>query len=212
MTLITHAQKYCVKCYALQCRLRRPTRLFYANLQVAARLHNIMKTAFLLLLCLIWSLVEVHSQTVPYVSFMGVNLPNHAYVDLTTVGENISDPGNTVRCHTDLNTCCTSSQGDHRGDWFFPDVNALANAGGGGDIYRSRGPQVVYLRRRNDATSPSGIYHCEIPTVAVNDNVDTIMGERVYVGLYLPNEGNHCIECGDNLCTVYIMIITCYYS
>ena len=141
-------------------------------------------------LVLLLSLVEVHSQTVPYVSLMGDILPNNAYVDLTTVGENIdSDPGDTVRCHTDLYTCCTDYDGIHRGDWYFPDGNALANAGGDGDIYKRRGPQVIHIRRRNDVTSPSGIYRCEIPTVAVNDNVDTTTGETVYVGLYPPNEG-----------------------
>ena len=141
-------------------------------------------------LFLLWSLVAVvHSQTVPYVSFMGVNLPNHAYVDLTTVGDDISASGDTVRCHTDLDTCCSRDEGDHRGSWFFPDGTALAGGSAGGDIYRSRGDQVIHLRCRNNATSPSGIYHCEIPTVAVNDNVDTITGETVYVRLYPPNEG-----------------------
>ena len=141
---------------------------------------------FSVVLFLFWSLVAVvHSQTAPYVSFKGVNLPNHAYVDLTTVGEDMS-----VECHTDLFTCCTSSQGIHRGDWYFPNGSALANAGGGGDIYKRRGAVRVDLRRRNAATSPSGIYHCDIETVAVNDNdVDTITGETVYVGLYPPNEG-----------------------
>ena len=140
-------------------------------------------------LVLFWSLVEVHSQTVPYISFMGDILTNHAYVDITTVGEDISDPGDTVRCHTDLTTCCSGNDNFHRGDWYFPNGNAPANAFGGGDIYKSRSAQVIHLRRRNDATSPSGIYHCEIPTIAVNDNVDTITGETVYVGLYPPNEG-----------------------
>ena len=44
------------------------------------------------LLCLqLWSLVEVHSQTeFPYVSFMGETLPNHSYVDLTLVGEDLA--------------------------------------------------------------------------------------------------------------------------
>ena len=147
-----------------------------------------------IVICLIWSLVEVHSQTVPYVFFMGVNLTNHSYVDLTTVGENINNPGDTVRCHTDLNTCCSGSQGIHRGDWFSPNGNALGNAVGGGDIYRSREAQVIHLRRRNDAISPSGIYHCEIPTVAVNDDVNTITGEIVYVGLYPPSEGTHVLS------------------
>ena len=131
-------------------------------------------------------MMEVHSQTeYPYVSFMAEILPNHAYVDLTLVGNDITDSGNTVRCHTDLETCCHSIQGVHRGDWYFPDGSVLANAGGGGDIYKRRESQVVHLRR-NDATSLSGIYHCDIETDAVHDdNVNTITGETVYVGLFI---------------------------
>ena len=152
-----------------------------------------MTGSSLLLSSLFWCLLVavVHSQTVPYVSFMGVNLPNHSYVDLTLVGGDIySDPGDTVRCHTDLYSCCSGYDHFHRGDLYFPDGNALANANGDGDIYKSRGDQVIHLRRRNDAISPSGIYRCEIPTEAVNDDVDTITGETVYVGLYPPSEGN----------------------
>ena len=139
----------------------------------------------------LWSLVEAnHSQTIPYVSFMGDTLPNHAYVDLTTVGNNISPSGDTVRCHTDLTTCCTGGQGVHRGDWYFSYGAALDNINGVDDINRSRGAQVVHLRRRNNAISPFGIYRCDIETNAVNDNdVDTITGETVYVGLYPPNKG-----------------------
>ena len=142
------------------------------------------------MLVLILSLVEVHSQTVPYVSFMGDILPNHAYVDLTTVEEDISDPGNTVRCHSDLSTCCSSDEGDHRGDWYFPDNTALRGAASGDDISKSRDAQVVHIRHRNNAMSPSGIYRCDIETVAVHDDViATTTGETVYVGLYPPNEG-----------------------
>ena len=94
-----------------------------------------------------------------------------------------------MRCHTDLFTCCTGSQGHHRGDWYFPNGNALSGSGGGGDIYKRRDAQVVHLCRRNNAMSPSGIYRCDIETVAVNDNDNTITGETAYVGLYPPNEG-----------------------
>ena len=200
MTQTTHAHKHCCVKYALQSFFTRTRAVFY--LQVA-RLHNIMKTAFLLLLCLLWSLVAVYSQTVPYVSFMGVNLPNHAYVDITTVEEDIGDPGNTVRCHSDLTSCCSSNEGDHRGSWFFPDgdIILLQFTSSSDDIVMDREPQEVHIRRRNNAMSPSGIYRCDMETIGVNDNdVDTITGETVYVGLYPPNEGNHCIEYGDNLC------------
>ena len=101
-----------------------------------------MKCLLAFLLNFLCFLVEVHSQTVPYISFMGVNLPNHAYVDLTLMGVDNSDPGNTVRCHTDLSTCCTINQGIHRGDWYFPNGSVLAGAVAGDDIYI----EVVVLR------------------------------------------------------------------
>ena len=155
-----------------------------------------MKCLLAFLLNFLCCLVEVHSQTeYPYVSFMGVDLPNHAYVNLTLVGNVITGTGNTVRCHTDLESCCTSSQGVHRGDWYFPNSSVLAGGGGGGDIYRSRGPQVVHLRRRNNATSPSGIYRCDIETIVMNGaDVNTITGETVYVGLYPPSGGIHIYQ------------------
>ena len=141
-------------------------------------------------LVLILSLVEVHSQTAPYVSFMGVNLLNHAYVDLTTVEEDIGDPGNTVRCHTDLTTCCSGGEGGHRGSWYFPDGEELQFTSSSDDIVMDREPQEVHILRRNNAMSPSGIYRCDIETMAVNDNdIATITGETVYVGLYPSNEG-----------------------
>ena len=67
---------------------------------------------------------------------------------------------------------------------------------------------VVMLRQRiNDVTSPSGIYRCEIPTIAVNDDVGNALGEWVYIGLYPPSEGiyiiilhfggmGYCLLCG----------------
>ena len=155
-----------------------------------------------IVLILLWSLLEVHSQPeYPYVSFMGDILPNHAYVDLTTVGDDITaSSGDTVRCQTNLQTCCTSNQGSHRGDWYFPDGSVLPHASnpGGSNIVEDREPQEVHLRRRNNAMSPTGIYHCVIETVAVHaDVIDTITGETVYVGLYLPSEGT----CAEFPCT-----------
>ena len=139
----------------------------------------------LLLLCLLWSLVEVHSQTeYPYVSFMGETLPNHAYVNLSLVGNNGSG-SDSVQCHTDLSTCCTSAQGGNRGDWFAPGSDSrlpfISNTSAA--IYERREPQRVDLRRRNvnNTDMLSGIYRCNIATNALHDDS---VGESVYVGLY----------------------------
>ena len=124
-------------------------------------------------LLLLWSLVEVHSQTAPYVSFMGENLPNHAYVDLTQVGTS-----NSVRCNTDLSTCCRASD-DATGEWYFPNASAVRPSSEDDSIYSTLGDQRIILRRRHDTMSGSGIYRCEVPTITSNP-----MSETVYVGLY----------------------------
>ena len=140
---------------------------------------------FVLLLSLFWSVVC--SQTFPYVSFLGQTLANHAYVDLSLVGDDGSG-SDSVQCHTDLTTCCSGAQGWHRGDWYFPDGTRLPFPTFGG-IFESRDDQRVNLLRRNSATSPVSIYCCDIPTIAVHDDTDTSVRAKVYVGLYIGNGG-----------------------
>ena len=136
---------------------------------------------------LLWSLVEVHSQpAVPYVSFMGDNLPNHSYVDLTLVGEDdTGTPHNTVRCNNDLGACCKKSQ-IHQGDWFFPNGSEMSHYTDGDhiSIYRTRDAQRIILNRRHNAMGPSGIYRCDVATVAVHNDNDPSVRAMVYVGLY----------------------------
>ena len=139
------------------------------------------------LLSLLWSLVEVHCQTAPYISFMGNTVPSHGYVNLGLVGSDGSG-SDGVKCHTDLGTCCTGSQSFHRGDWFSPDGTRLPFSGGG-DIFEDRGAQRIDLRRRNNANSPVGIYRCDIPTNAVHDGTDISVRDTVYVGLYTASGG-----------------------
>ena len=140
-----------------------------------------------------WSLVEVHSQTFPYVSFMDQTLANHSYVDLRLVGRldipfGYGGYGHSVECHTDLTTCCSGSDGVHRGDWYFPDGTRLPFPQSTG-IYEARESQRVDLRR-NPYAFATGIYRCDIPTIAVHDVINTSMRDRpVYVGLYANGAG-----------------------
>ena len=141
---------------------------------------------YLLLILFLWSPVEINSQqTFPYVSFMGQTLDNHSYVNLSLVGYDGSG-SNSVRCHTDLSTCCSGAQGVHRGDWYFPNGTRLPFSGDG-DIFESRVAQRVDLRRENSPTSPVGIYRCEIPTIAGHDDIS--VRATVYVGLYTASGG-----------------------
>ena len=122
-----------------------------------------------LVLSLFWSLVHCE-QTFPYVSFMGQILPDHSYVDLNTVDSD------SVLCHTDLSTCCSGSQGYHRGDWYFPGGDRLLFSG---DMYEARGAQRVDLRRTT-ATGPTGIYCCYISTEAVHRDGYISVRDTVY--------------------------------
>ena len=135
---------------------------------------------------------DVRSQEAfPYVSFMDQTLANHSYVDLSLVGHNISG-SDSVQCRTDLTTCCSNTEGAHRGDWYFPNENRLPFSGDGGDIIEQRTAQRVELRRRNSATSPVGIYRCDIQTVAVHDNNgENLVRATVYVGLYTASGGKN---------------------
>ena len=138
------------------------------------------------LLFLLWSLVEVHSQTAPYLTFMGESLPDHSYVNLSALGE-IDD--SHVVCHTDLTSCCGGDDYDDRGYWYFP--NGYVIAGGPGaatnPILLMRDIQLVRLiRGTGPGDVPSGLYRCIIETNAVNGRSDpvNIIGETLYVGVY----------------------------
>ena len=154
-----------------------------------------MKMLVVVSLILLWSLVEVHSQTFPYISFMGQTLANNFYVDLSLVGDYGSD---SVQCHTDMSTCCSGGQGVHRGDWYFPNGTRLPFSYGGVDIFEVRVSQRVDIRRRYSATSPVGIYRCDIPTIAVHQSDDNSVRATVYVGLYTASGGQFLFQQTNN--------------
>ena len=105
-----------------------------------------MDARLLLVLCLL-CVLEVDCQTIPRLSFGNDNvLPNHSYVDLGMVGTSFSD---SVQCRT------------QNGQWYFPDGGTL---NGSGNIYQVEpgSGMRVDLRRKNNASSPTGMYFCDI--------------------------------------------------
>ena len=149
----------------------------------------------LLLLCLLWSLVEVHSQPppAPYLTFNDSVIPNNSYVDLSLMmypgNDDVNDTSSTVICHTDLTTCCRGYDGGDGGDWYFPDGGPLPRAGIRNEnqqhpIAQRKLNQLVRLQRGPTSatgTVPDGIYRCAIETV---HNADNTARETVYVGVY----------------------------
>ena len=131
--------------------------------------------------CVLWSLAEVHSQTeYPYVSFMRQKLTNHSYVNL-----NLRNMSNNllVGCHTDLMTCCNSTD-IHQGDWYFPNGERVKLEKGGVNIYKKCGNKQVCILQQNDAIIPSGIFRCDIPTSNTENDSLVIKNDTLYVGLY----------------------------
>ena len=157
--------------------------------------YGTMRRTSLLLLCLLLSLVEVHSETAPYLTFNDSVIPNNSYVDLSLMmypgdDDTTADISSTVICHTDLTTCCRSKAGPGRGNWFFPNGNSLPGATMNNDeqvpIAERRQDQLVRLQRGPVGTIsdiPDGIYCCDIETMAVN-SADNTARETVYVGVY----------------------------
>ena len=126
-------------------------------------------------------MVEVHSQTAPYLTFMGEILPNNSYVDLSLVGQGgnaTHDSGREIVCHTDLETCCSGSEG--HGDWFYPHNSPV-----GDGIVMKKLHKRVRLENGTGIREeiPSGVYQCAIETVAVSGEGGSGR-ESVYVGLY----------------------------
>ena len=137
--------------------------------------------------------------TAPYVSFRGATLANHDYVDLNELGEEFNG-GPSLQCHTDLASCCTSTEGAHRGHWHFPNGNRPSLMDYPNDIYQSRSAQTVHLNRRNNSSEPSGIYRCDIPT---NDNGDI---ESVYVGVY-SSGGNEALHYNNYCVSAFLAFL-----
>ena len=100
------------------------------------------------------------------------------------MGNDTTDPGDVLRCYTNHTSCCRKDDGEARGEWRFPN-KAILPFRSGGDIYKFRTSQQVYLGRKNNALSPSGIYYCRI---AVQDDSRL---SKVYLGLYPPSGGSY---------------------
>ena len=130
----------------------------------------------------VWLYLSVHCQAeeYPQVTFMGNDLANHSYLDLSLVGTSDSD---SVQCHTDVETCCGPGNGLDRGDWTFPNGRRLPSQGyingtGDGGIYQRRYHQTVGLYHKSG--SESGIYQCNIKIKSGSGKINGF----AYIGLY----------------------------
>ena len=92
----------------------------------------------------------------------------------------------SVQCVTSLSTCCSDTDGAHRGDWYFPNGTRLPFISNNKPpLYENRRAKRVDLH--HTMNGEDGIYRCDIQT-----NDDKSVRGTVYVGLYL-NGGEHCM-------------------
>ena len=128
------------------------------------------------------------------IEFNGQNYTSNTTIFLTDVGE-----GNeAVMCRTDLTTCCSENYFYYRqaqGEWLYPNNTNVTNrhtaTRHGHDFYRTRGSMVVSLNRRNGATGPTGLYCCEVATMAdPNARICITLG---ILKLYIASSYQHCV-------------------
>ena len=115
---------------------------------------------------------------VPYLTFQGQRLPNHGYVDGAIFAST------ALLCRTDLETCCSESDGPHSGEWILPTGDVVSEHDTEG-LRIARQSMIVELRS-NGSLPTSGIYRCDVPTNSVND-VGNTARKSVYVGVYNTN-------------------------
>ena len=56
-------------------------------------------------------------------------------------------------------------------EWYFPDGSIVTLDANGGDIISFIQPTAITLHRRNDATSPTGLYCCGSPALSLNQRL-----------------------------------------
>ena len=117
---------------------------------------------------------------------------NHCIVTITDIGEF----RNALLCITNYSDCCRHHDLYYyykgRSEWYYHNGSTVRIHGSGYDFYRTRGPNVVRLNRRNNATLPTGIYRCNIPVGDYNDT-------DIYIGVYNPESGK-LMFCVMNAC------------
>ena len=105
----------------------------------------------------------------------GVLYPNNSIVNIEDIGAG----ANALHCITDRVKCCKEAS---TGGWYQPGMDLPLRGSRAANFSRSRAPSAVLLNRRNNATSPIGLYRCKVlDSRGVN--------QSVYIGVYGASDG-----------------------
>ena len=85
----------------------------------------------------------------------------------------IGEEPNSLICFTDLVDCCRSIASQSlnrpaRGNWFYPDGSTVERESASSTFYRNRDTSRVRLNRRENITSPLGLFCCKVPDATYN--------------------------------------------
>jgi hypothetical protein len=95
--------------------------------------------------------------TAVYFELKGERYDNNSEVSILSIGEG----DNALLCKTDKQDCCGALP-NRFGEFYYPQgVRVPINSVGEG-FYRNRGEQLIRLNRREDTSSPTGRYYCEL--------------------------------------------------
>ena len=123
------------------------------------------------------------TNTVPYITFLDVRLPNHSFLDV----DRLASASYALQCHTDLSSCCDPSSGVHTGQWILPNggtVREVSEVPTTFDYTVIAGEQKITLTFNGTiSTALQGIFRCDIPTESIN-NASSTTKTSVYVGIY----------------------------
>lgn len=97
----------------------------------------------------------------------------------------IAEAVNGLMCLTTNTKCCSNDDSD----WFLPNA-VKVQAGGSGMVFAERGPNMVRLNRRRNASLPAGIFRCSIL------NASSIR-QDIYIGIYPIGSGEGVVHVND---------------
>ena len=116
---------------------------------------------------------------------VGFLLNNHQYDNNSVVASSdIGEAVNGLLCLTNNTKCCLN---DNSSDWFLPNGDKVQ---AGEIIFVDRGPNMVRLNRRNNASLPVGIFRCSILNVRSTR-------QDIYIGVYPIGSGQGVVRVKD---------------
>lgn len=115
--------------------------------------------------------------------FNGSLYKNNSIISLHDIGEG----SKSLFCITNKRNCCRPTDTNNSmtlGGWYFPNSSSVNRGRNIYSIYNNRGPSIVRLNRKQNVSTPNGVYRCKIP-----DGSD--VEHNFFVGVYPADNGKN---------------------